>query len=268
MGAWGPRSCLLKAWVEHWVPTENVSIRKSEGQSDLPAEGPRRADGEVAVPGSDPGLQGRGCHPPWNGLREHLVSGLHLQMRKLRPQEGKLLSQTQSQERSPGALTPGQRHAPCSGATPQLSQSGPSGVTSQPQLWVTQTMGYSNSSVLILAPQGGGVREKQGWQTCSPPRRWFRLPRSSLRMTPLTPALPWASGFEPRVSAQPPCRRDRASPGPYPTREAVMEQRSLGTSKTRSWTLTLSPSIHPQARDRVGPAGNLCHSLDSQALRV
>lgn len=35
-------------------------------------------------------------------------------------------------------------------------------------------------------------REKQGWQTCSLQRGWFRLPRSSLWMTPLTPAPPRA----------------------------------------------------------------------------
>lgn len=81
----------MKAWVESWVPIENVSIRKSEGLSDRPAEGPGRADLEVTVLGSDPGLQGRECHPQWNILQEHLVFGLHSQMRKLGPRRGNYL---------------------------------------------------------------------------------------------------------------------------------------------------------------------------------
>lgn len=62
-------------------------------------------------------------------------------------------------------------------------------------------------------------------------------------MTPLTPAPPWALGLEPRVSAQPKAEGAGAPQDPNPTREAVIEKRSLGSFKTGSSALNLSASI-------------------------
>lgn len=108
-------------------------------------------------------------------------------------------------------------------------------------------------------------REKQGWQTCSLQRGWFRLPQSSLWMTPLTPAPPRALSQGSLLS---PRQKEQGLAGTLPNQRGHDGERDLGTSKTGSFALYLSPSIpRPQtepAMEEIGVTAWTSRSLGSR----
>ena len=137
------------------------------------AGGCKKAEEEVAIQWSDPGLARGDQHPQWQVCPEHLVFEFILQMRKLRPRRGSYLYRLRAETWSQVLQLPGSDIPP---SLKLLSQCGPGGVTAhppphpssksqpgrQPRFWVTQTVGNSNSSVLVLFAVGGGGQPRGG----------------------------------------------------------------------------------------------------------